>query len=136
MISKGPFACDQVNVATQRRDPNSLFNWTAQMIRLRKECPEIGWGDWKILKTGCPSVLAIRYDWRGSSLLVVHNFSDKPQEIRVKPGVEGGETLVNLLASHDSHAQGNGFHRLSLEAYGYRWYRVGALNFMLHHRKM
>jgi maltose alpha-D-glucosyltransferase/alpha-amylase len=136
VISKGPFACDQVNVAMQRRDPNSLFNWTAQMIRLRKECPEIGWGDWKILKTGSPSVLAIRYDWRGSSLLIVHNFSDKPQEIRVKPGVEGGEKLVNLLASHDSQAQGNGFHRISLEAYGYRWYRVGALNFMLHHRKM
>ncbi len=136
VISKGPFSCDEVNVAMQRRDENSLFNWTARMIRLRKECPEIGWGDWKILKTGSPSVLAIRYDWRDSSLLLIHNFSDKPQEIRVKPGVDGSETLVNLLASTDSHAKGNGFHRLSLEAYGYRWYRVGSLNFMLHSRKM
>jgi maltose alpha-D-glucosyltransferase/alpha-amylase len=88
VISKGPFACSQVNVDMQRRDPESLFNWTARMIRLRKECPEIGWGDWKILKSGSPCVLAIRYDWRESSLVILHNFSDKPQEVRIKPGVE------------------------------------------------
>ena len=33
----------QVNVADQRRDPNSLLNWTERLIRTRKECPEIGW---------------------------------------------------------------------------------------------
>jgi maltose alpha-D-glucosyltransferase / alpha-amylase len=136
VITKGPFSCDQVNVTAQRRDENSLFNWTARMIRLRKECPEIGWGDWKILKAGSPCVLAMRYDWRGSSLVIVHNFSDKPQEVRIKPGVEGGERLVNLLASDESHAKGNGFHRLSLEAHGYRWYRAGELNHVLRHRKM
>jgi maltose alpha-D-glucosyltransferase / alpha-amylase len=34
------------------------------MIRLRKECPEIGWGDWQVLTTvlttGAPGVLALR----------------------------------------------------------------------------
>jgi maltose alpha-D-glucosyltransferase/alpha-amylase len=136
VISKGPFSCEQVNVATQRRDPNSLFNWTARMIRLRKECPEIGWGEWKILKAGSPCVLAMRYDWRGSSLVILHHFSDKPQEVRIKPGVEGAETLVNLLDNNESRAKGNGIHRLALEAHGYRWYRVGGLNHVLRHRKM
>jgi len=136
VISQGPYACSQVNVAAQRRDQNSLFNWTARMIRLRKECPEIGWGQWKILKTGSPSVLALRYDWMGSSLVTLHNLSDKPQEVRIHPGVEEGEVLVNLIDINESHAGGNGIHRLTLESYGYRWYRAGSLNHVLRRRKL
>lgn len=128
VISKGSYSYDQVNVEAQRRDPNSLFNWTARMIRLRKESPEIGWGDWKILKSGSPSVLALRYDWRGKSLLTLHNFSAQPQEVRIRPGVEGSEKLVNLLTTDESQARNSrrAEHRIPLEAYGYRWYRVGA----------
>ena len=40
-----------VNVERQRRDAASLLRWTTRMIRLRKECPEIGWGAWRILPT-------------------------------------------------------------------------------------
>ncbi len=78
----------------------------------------------------------MRYDWRGSSLVILHNFCDQPQEVRIKPGVEGGDKLVNLLDTNESCATGNGFHRLTLEAHGYRWYRAGALNQVLRHRKM
>jgi maltose alpha-D-glucosyltransferase/alpha-amylase len=131
VINTGPYTCEQVNVETQRRDPNSLLNWITRIIRLRKECPEIGWGDWKILSTGSPSVLALRYDWRGNSLIVIHNFDEKPHEIRIKPGVEGGERLVNLLVENQSDADEGGTHRLALEAYGYRWFRVGSFNYIL-----
>ena len=62
-------ATRSVNVAEQRRDPNSLLNWTERMIRMRKECPEIGWGDFAVLRTTAPEVLALRYDWRGTSLV-------------------------------------------------------------------
>ena len=43
VIDKGPFGYDHVNVAMQRRDPQSMLNWTERMIRMRKEVPEIGW---------------------------------------------------------------------------------------------
>ena len=135
VISTGPYTYEQVNVEGQRRDPGSLLNWTACMIRLRTECPEIGWGDWEILRTGAPSVLAIRYDWRGNSLVVVHNFAEKPHEVRLKPGVEGGARLVNLLVKEESNADETGVHRIALEAYGYRWYRVGSLNHILRRTK-
>ena len=36
---------------SQRRDPNSLLNWMERMIRMRKEVPEIGWGDFVVLRT-------------------------------------------------------------------------------------
>ena len=131
VISDGPYGYPHVNVEAQRRDPGSLLNWTASMIRLRKECPEIGWGEWKILSTGSPHVLAIRYDWRGNSVVVLHNFDDRPHEARIRPGVEGSERLVNLIADEASTAEAGGTHRIQLEAYGYRWYRVGGLNHIL-----
>ena len=101
------------------------------MIRVRKECPEIGWGQWTLLGTGSPHVLAIRYDWRGNSLIVVHNFTSRPQAIRLRPGVERGERIVDLLEESSSRARASGVHHLTLDAYGYRWFRVGGLNYPL-----
>ena len=84
VIADGPYGYDQVNVEKQRRDPNSLLNWTAGMIRARKECPEIGWGTWKLVATRSPSVLAIYYEWRGNAVLILHNFSSQPREARFR----------------------------------------------------
>lgn len=135
VIDQGPFSYKQVNVETARRDPGSLLNWTAHMIRLRKETPEIGWGKWEILATGSPNVLAMRYDWRGNSVVVAHNFSDLPREAQIKPGVIGGERLVNMVADEESRADAGGVHRIALEGFGYRWWRVGDLNHLLRRAK-
>ena len=121
----------RVNVAAQQRDPASLFNWMARMIRVRKECPEIGWGSWTILATGSPEVLALRYDWRGNSVIVLHNFAAEPRVARIRAGVEDGQRLVDLLAEEESRASSSGVHRIALDAFGYRWFRVGGLNYAL-----
>jgi maltose alpha-D-glucosyltransferase/alpha-amylase len=132
VISEGPYGCAEVNVEKQRRDPNSLLNWTASMIRVRKECPEIGWGAWEILKTRSPSVLGLHYSWRGNSVVTLHNFSSRPQEARFTIDVPDGRLLSNLLVNEEVHADENGVHKVALESYGYRWYRVGGLGYALH----
>jgi maltose alpha-D-glucosyltransferase/alpha-amylase len=80
-----------------------------------------------------PAVLILRYDWRNNSVLFVHNFDEKPREVSFATGLsdEAGKLLVNLLAEDHSHAGDDGKHRLMLEAYGYRWYRVGGLDYLL-----
>jgi len=100
---------------------------------MRKEVPEIGWGDFEVLKTGSPAVLAMRYDWRNNSTLFVHNLDSRPREISFATGVDGdkGKLLVNLLADNHSWADRKGQHHMLLEAYGYRWYRVGGLDYLL-----
>ncbi|MDY0040110.1 MAG: alpha-amylase family protein [Desulforhabdus sp.] len=135
LVDHGVWDYRHVNVEGQRRNPSSLLNWTARMIRLRKECPEIGWGSYRILNTGQPCVLALRYDWRGNSVLVVHNFDEKPHEARIDPQVEMGGILANLIEEEESHADDDGKHRIPLEAYGYRWYRVGGLNYAIYREK-
>ena len=133
VIASGPFGYLHVNAAQQRRDPNSMLNWTERIVRMRKEVPEIGWGEFEVLKTGDRAVLAIRYDWRNNAALFVHNLAAEPREISVSVGVsaEEGEVLVNLLSEEHSQAVAAGRHRMMLEAYGYRWFRVGGLDYLL-----
>ena len=135
VIDEGVWSYRHVNVAAQRRDPGSLLNWTAKMIRLRTECPEIGWGKCTILDSGSPHVLALRYDWRGNSVLVVHNFDRSPHEVRIDPGAEGSERLSNLLVPEESHADEDGLHTLALEAHAYRWFRLGGLDYAIRRRQ-
>jgi maltose alpha-D-glucosyltransferase/alpha-amylase len=132
VITSGPYGYQHVNVAAQRRDPGSLLNWTERVIRMRKEVPEIGFGDYAILETGRPAVLAIRYDWRNNSVLVMHNLDGKPHEVTIDPGVpDKRAVLVNLLSEDHSFAGEDGRHCVLLEGYGYRWYRVGGLDYIL-----
>jgi maltose alpha-D-glucosyltransferase/alpha-amylase len=131
LISNGPYAYQRVNVESQRLDINSLLNWTERMIRLRKECPELGWGKYKILQTGHPSVLAIHYEWRNNSLVTLHNFHEKPCTVSLQIGGKEAVTLTNLLPGEPSRAMPNGKHKIALEGYGYRWYRVGGLGHIL-----
>jgi maltose alpha-D-glucosyltransferase/alpha-amylase len=79
VINDKVYGYKRVNVAQQRRDPDSILNWTERVIRTRKECPEISWGHYVVLRTSAPEVLAIRYDWRDTSLLTLHNFSSGEQ---------------------------------------------------------
>jgi len=131
VISGGAFGFEHVNVAAQRRDPDSLMNWMERMIRIRKETPEIGWGEFSVLQTGTPEVLAMRYDWRNNSVVVVHNFSAISREVGLEVGVENSELLVNLLSHENSHSDASGKHCVLLEPYGYRWFRVGGLDYIL-----
>ncbi len=133
VINGGPYGFEHVNVAAQRRDPESMLNWTERIVRMRKEVPEIGWGDYAIVRTSAPAVFAMRYDWRNNSVLFLHNLSALPCEVNFATGVEGeaGACLINLLSEENSRAEESGKHCVLLEAYGYRWYRVGGLDYLL-----
>jgi maltose alpha-D-glucosyltransferase / alpha-amylase len=134
VISGGPYGFEHVNAAIQRRHPESLLNWTERIIRMRKEVPEVGWGDFTVIRSRDPAVLLMRYDWRNNSVLFAHNLDAKPREIKFSVGLDDpkqNELLINLLAEDHSHAGKDGKHHLVIEAYGYRWYRVGGLDYLL-----
>ena len=133
VISEGGYSFQHVNVATQRRDPNSLLNWMERIVRMRKEVPEIGWGDFSAVRTNNPTVLAMRYDWRNNSVLLLHNLSGEPKEVRFTVRAEGKDpsVLINLLSEDHSFPEKQGKHRILLEPYGYRWFRIGGLDYLL-----
>jgi maltose alpha-D-glucosyltransferase / alpha-amylase len=122
VVSGGLYGYESVNVEQQRRDPDSLLLWMTRMIRLRKECPEVGWGTWRIVPSRSPGVLALLYEWRGNRLLCVHNLESQARSVRLRVD---GERLANLLADEELQPDGRGAFRVDVDAYGYRWYRVG-----------
>jgi maltose alpha-D-glucosyltransferase/alpha-amylase len=136
VISSGPYGFEHVNAAVQRRFSDSMLNWTERIIRMRKEVPEVGWGDFKVIATRDPAVLVMRYDWRNNWVLFVHNLDGGPREVAFSVGLAGanaeyGNELVNLLSEDHSSAGKDGKHHLVIEGYGYRWYRVGGLDYLL-----
>jgi maltose alpha-D-glucosyltransferase / alpha-amylase len=132
VISDPIYGYEHVNVETQRRDPQSLLNWMERKIRMRKECPEISWGDWKILRTDQPGVLIMRYEWDDHTLVTLHNFTAKPRAVVLDRAAIGSNTgpgqLVDLLAHNDSHADENGRYVAQLQPYDYRWFRAGGID--------
>jgi maltose alpha-D-glucosyltransferase/alpha-amylase len=90
-------------------------------------------GDFSFIRTTKPQVLAMRYDWRGNSVVCMHNFSPQPQEVRFATHAKGEpeSTLVNLLSEDHSYPEANGRHCILLEPYGYRWFRMGGLDYLL-----
>jgi maltose alpha-D-glucosyltransferase / alpha-amylase len=127
VVSDPVYGYQRVNVADQRRDPNSLLNWTERIIRMRKECAEMGWGAWSIVSRLPDQVLGIRYDWNDRSTIVLHNFADRPCRVTLRLDAHNGRRLTNLLSQDQSEADPGGAHRFELEPYGYRWLRVGDL---------
>jgi maltose alpha-D-glucosyltransferase/alpha-amylase len=122
----------KVNVADQRRDPESLLNWTERRIRARKELPEIGWGECSVLEAGAAPVLALRYVWRDTALLTVHNFSDRAQVAHIDVGTRDGGVLCDLFDDDHSRADAGERHELRLGPYMAKWYRVGGPDTTLH----
>jgi maltose alpha-D-glucosyltransferase/alpha-amylase len=136
IISGGAYGFEHINAAIQRRHSDSLLNWTERIVRMRKEVPEVGWGDFTVIPTRDRAVLVMRYDWRNNWVLFVHNLDAKPHDIAFSVGLEGedaqhGNLLVNLLSEDHSRAGEDGKHKMVIEAYGYRWYRVGGLDYLL-----
>ena len=119
------YGYQHVNVAAQRRSSESLLNWIERALRMRRECPEISWGDWTLIDTGTPGLLVMRYQWHGHSLLFAHNFGRQPRAVWLDARHAGAERLVDLLGDAHSAPDESGRHAIKLDPYGYRWYRAG-----------
>lgn len=128
VIEEGPYSYKHVNVADQRADPKSLFHWMMKLIQLRRECPEIGNGDWKILDVNCGPVLAIQYQWKSKTMIALHNFDIYPQEITLNMKQNPEARFVDMLDENEDFPVEKGKHKITLEAYGYRWLRLGTMD--------
>jgi trehalose synthase len=117
-LPRGEFGPEHVNVAAQRRDPDSLLSWFERLVRRRRECPELGFGTLELLETGTPSVFAHRCDWDGATIVAVHELAGREAEVTLP--VEDGEALVDLFADAEHPLPAT----LSLAPYAAHWFRV------------
>jgi maltose alpha-D-glucosyltransferase/alpha-amylase len=122
VIDDGPFGYRAVNVECQLHDPDSLLNRMQRLIRARRSCPEIGWGQAEVLATDQPAVFAHVCRWDGRAVLALHNLGGS--ECRVRPEHRDARRwrLVDLTGDQRYAAPDGG--TVELGAYGYRWFRL------------
>jgi glycosidase len=106
-------------VADQRRDNESLLMWMERLIRRRRECPELAWGETTILDSGDAAVFAHRADWQNSTIVAVHSLAQEPRTVRL----ESRHAFVDLFAD-DELKPSRGRVEVPLGRYGARWFRV------------
>ncbi len=121
VISSGEYGYQKVNVTAQQRDADSLLNWFDQIIRIRKQHPEIGWGKWKIIETDQPSVFAHCCEWKNKAVLTVHNLSEQACTVTLKS--DAYDHLIDLFGDRP-YKSSQHLQPISLQSYGYRWFRV------------
>jgi glycosidase len=120
---------EHVNVADQKRDPDSLWNFVRTLVQTYRECPELGWGDFRVLPQPHRQVFAHRSHWESGTIVAVHNLSSVPLTTRLEldPDDLVGEEPVWLedLFGHQAVEVGaDGTAELALEGYGHTWLRV------------
>jgi maltose alpha-D-glucosyltransferase/alpha-amylase len=113
-MADGELGPELVNVAEQEHDPESLLNWMTRVVRLRRESPEIGLGEPAPVEVDDSAVLAHRCDWRGRTVVCVHNLGGRAAGVRLG----GFDELVDLFTGKRTSPE------VELEPYGYRWFRA------------
>ena len=93
-----------------------------RLVRVRRSCPEVGWGERRILETPESGVLALRYDWRGETVVILHNLASRPAEVILAD--DGLRSLRPLFCNSDDRATIDATAPIRLDGYGYRWFRA------------
>ena len=123
VISGGDFGYDKVNIGAQRDRPGSLMEHMQRLIRTRRSCPEIGWGECRVLDTGEAGVLALSCEWKGSTVVTLHNVADRQTEVRL-PVDKIPPELTPLFCEDDDREPLRTRDAIRLGPYGFRWFRA------------
>ncbi len=119
VISSGKFGYRNVNAEAARKDKNSLYHTIKKLIKIRKKLPILSFVRPRLIRLPVVSVLCLRYDWRGKSLVLFFNLSDCPQGIDMK-SVNLNKNSKEILS--DKKYPPAKLINNPIDAYGYRWY--------------
>jgi trehalose synthase len=124
-VVEGGYGPEHVNVADQRRDPNSLLNFVRKLIDQYRASAEIGWGEFVVLEQSNSSVLAHSVYSSEGRMIALHNLSAEPAVVELELGeISEAAQLVDLLQEQSQPIPVDKVVRLSLDGYGYRWLRA------------
>ncbi|MBD2075013.1 alpha-glucosidase C-terminal domain-containing protein [Phormidium sp. FACHB-592] len=122
IISEGAYGYKEVNVAQEQRDPAALINWIERLIRIRKQCPEFGYGTLHILETDAPCVLAHCCTWSDRAVIALHNLANQDCSVTLKSTDYGH--LSELFGDHPYESLHRDHKAIQLSPYGYRWFQA------------
>ncbi|WP_431278617.1 alpha-amylase family protein [Leifsonia poae] len=126
-MTTGGFGPEHVNVANQRRDPDSLLTFMQTLIRHYRNARELGWGAFEVIDQPDPAVFAHRLSWDDRSVVLLHNFAPDAVEVPITlKNVHEASHLADLFTGETLELSPTGKATIPLEGYGHRWLRVHA----------
>lgn len=126
IITKGEFGKDKLNVESQFKDDSSLLNWVVKLIRMRTKCLEFGRGDYYILNSGHPGVLAHYSKLEEEVAVALHNLTEEEVTVEIDLKEHEVKRLVDVFGDAD-YGLPNGGRTLKLNPLGYRWLQGRAI---------
>ncbi|MEL1243267.1 alpha-amylase family glycosyl hydrolase [Flavobacterium sp. DGU11] len=89
---------DGISLEEQQKDPNSLWNYYRQLIRLKKIQPALAFGDYKTIPTSNDKVLSFTRTYGEEKILVVINLSGNTEEVMIDPREDYNISKLKLLS--------------------------------------
>ena len=86
---------EQINVAAQEKDPNSILNHFRNMAKIRNENPVLVYGKYELLQKDHPEIYAFTRRLDDKKMLVLLNFSDKDASISLPEIAASRKVLIN-----------------------------------------
>jgi maltose alpha-D-glucosyltransferase/alpha-amylase len=124
VIADPVFGYQGVNVEAQLRTPSSLLHCMRRLIAARKSSQVFGRGSLRFLAPSNTRVLAHVREYRGETILAVHNLAGSSEPVELDLLAFRGATPVEMLGEARFPPVGDRPYFLSLGPYGYYWFRL------------
>jgi len=118
-----------VNVEAHLRNPGSFLHWVQRMVQARRQHPVFATGDFEVLETANPSVLAylrrqVRHGEPEDIVLCVYNLSKVAQPVELELGQLNGKRPVELFGRVPFPLIGELPYFVTLPSYGFYWFSL------------
>ena len=101
----------EINVAANLEDPNSIFYCYQKLIQLRKNNPIIVWGDYELVDTPEQVFMYLR-KYEGETWAVVANFGEQKETLQLEYLCQSNEVVISNYKRSSVD-----FHHLELKPY-------------------
>lgn len=106
-----------LNVENQKKEEDSILNFYKKLIKMKKETPELIYGDYELLMEESESIYAYTRSYEGQSCLIVCNLSEEKNEFQANCDILD----YHLILSNYSDTDGE---NMILRPYECRLYKI------------
>ena len=124
VITDAVYGYQAVNVETHRRSASSLLGWTRRLVAARKRSKVFGRGTLRFLAPSNTRVLAHVREYRGETVLLVHNLAPSAEAVELDLAEFRGAVPVELLGGSRFPPIGDRPYTLTLAPHGSYWLRL------------
>jgi maltose alpha-D-glucosyltransferase/alpha-amylase len=124
VITDAVYGYQAVNVEAHRRSASSLLGWTRRLVAARKRSKVFGRGTLRFLAPTNTRVLAHLREYRGETVLLVHNLAPSAEAVELDLAEFRGAVPVELLGGSRFPAIGDRPYALTMAPHGSYWLRL------------